>query len=395
MGKLSIASVTTAQQRYPRIANYVAPTPAASHSVGIVTSGALQDETWGTANGSGDEVIVVPKSDFGPGLTAPSLAVATGQGHSGGDCMAVTVDSGEFFGFFVLKRFYPGASNPSGTLKYLLPYGQRANRMSFWVKFPAGYRATNWDDDTVQNTNLHIGSYAALSSSGTATEDNNWHFYHEPTIRHADAGSGWVQVVCNESPHHIRSVNATGMAANPTQPHGRLWEMCTRFYIESKPYGLDPEISYPFTMLIDDIKLDYVVPTLTVTPEILGFATGDFMRVGSSTSNYTVRLTNTGNAAQAVTLYLGAMATYYTASLSETAVTVPAKGTYDVTLAISKTGSTPSVSDEYRIGINCVLTSELGTNNPSADTNVEQRKWSGFGPLDADSTGCHVFGVLV
>jgi len=140
---------------------------------------------------------------------------------------------------------------------YFLPENKKANRFEFWVKFEDWYRPTlSW-----LNQNFQVGTYQfdpnKIDGSNDVKESDGWHFYHHMMIRHDVAKDGWIHVVLNQSPQHMRAISALP-ANNPTQPYGNYWELLTRFYIDAYPYFADPEKWYPLKMWIDDIKLSYV-----------------------------------------------------------------------------------------------------------------------------------------
>ncbi|MCH7728796.1 MAG: hypothetical protein IH991_20275, partial [Planctomycetes bacterium] len=148
----------------------------------------LHDEDWLMSQPRGTVAAhLAPKSDTGVDV----LKLAPGEGINGSQALLVESkdDSMGLPGFWVLKNRSTGGSydNIYDDRGYLLPRGMRANRLEFWVRFEDGFRAKsaalpnqypNW-------FNVHVGTYHHdPAQPGKVRETNNWHFYHEPWLRH-------------------------------------------------------------------------------------------------------------------------------------------------------------------------------------------------------------------
>lgn len=243
------------------------------HKLIDFTDGTVRTPEWlGRQPKNVDAVVVQPKNDSG----ADDLVLAKGEGRNGNDCLLVqsTSDVQGLPGFWIAKYVSTGraVTNLSNDRGYLLPRGIPANRFSCWLRFDAGFRAKS---SLAATKNLIVGTYhydPAKLGSGPVKETNNWHFYHQLSVRHAQAGDGWIHVVVNDLPTHQRSVNQGFPVANPTQVAGNYWEICTRLYLDCNPYMASPEIAYPVRMFVDDICMDYVSPRTDLRCAIKGGA---------------------------------------------------------------------------------------------------------------------------
>lgn len=198
------------------------------------------------------------------------LSLARGAGRRGNDCLLVTSPSEKegLPGFWVLR----GKSTGRGQVGNLstndgyFAFGQRVNRLSFWVRFDEGFRATS---SAASKQNLHVGTYHFdPRRKGVRKESDNWHFYHMLQLRHDLASGRWIHVVLNDIPQHIRSRSLYHPAPNPTQPAGNYWELLTRFYVDCTPYFAPAEIPHPVRMWVDDISLDYAPEYRDVSVQI-------------------------------------------------------------------------------------------------------------------------------
>lgn len=199
-----------------------------------------------------------------------TLSIAPGAGRQGGDCLLVTSPDAKagLPGFWVLR----GKGNGRGQVVNLstnsgyFAFGERVNRLSFWIRFDEGFRATS---SAVAKQNLHVGTYHYdPAKKGVRKESNNWHFYHMLTLRHDLASGRWINVVLNDIPQHIRGRSQYPPPPDPTQPAGNYWELLTRFYIDCTPYFSPAEIPHPVRMWVDDISLDYALEYRDVSVQI-------------------------------------------------------------------------------------------------------------------------------
>lgn len=225
----------------------------------------LPDKTW---LGSTKLVAnyVAPKGDSG----LDQLSIAPGAGRAGKDCLLVTSPDARagLPGFWVMR----GRGNGKGSVANLstndgyLAGGQRANRLSFWVRFDEGFRAAS-SVKTAQNFN--VGTYHFdPAKKGVRKESDNWHFYHQLILRHDLANGRWIHVVLNDVPQHIRGRSQYPPPPNPTQRAGNYWELLTRCYFDCVPYLSDAQVPHPVRMWVDDISLDYVPEYRDVSVQI-------------------------------------------------------------------------------------------------------------------------------
>jgi len=210
---------------------------------------------------------VAPKGDSGNDV----FSIARGAGRQGNDCLLVTSPDAKagLPGFWIIRAKGNGKGLVSGisNADAYLAAGQQVNRLSFWLRFDAGFRAKS---STSAAQNLHVGTYHHdPAKPGVKKESDNWHFYHQLLLRHDLAKGNWVHVVVNELPTHQRGLSNGFPVYNPTSPAGNYWEIATRFYIDLHPYFSDPEISYPVKMWVDDIRLEYSDPFAQVTASIV------------------------------------------------------------------------------------------------------------------------------
>ncbi len=265
----------------------------------------LHDEAWLLSQPIDTvDFFVGPKNGGGTNI----LSLGIGEGRNGGNALRVESHNTEMGlpGFWLFKSRNAGsyAARLYDTSAYMLPWGQRANRMSFWVRFDSGYRYNNGAAQPPQypnHNNFEFDTYhfdpnkIGVSSGNGVVESDNWHFYHQIYLRHDKADGEWMHVVLNQFPQHQRSINALP-PNNSTRPGGNYWEILTRFYIEGKSYFADPEISYPFTMWIDDIKFSYVNETPEIDITFIGFPTGQEIEVLKNVSrDFNIRIRNINN----------------------------------------------------------------------------------------------------
>ncbi len=248
---------------------------------------------------------VGPKSDSG----INSLTLGVGEGRGGGNALRVESNDAEMGlpSFWVFKSRNAGsyAARLYDSRAYMLPLGQRANRISFWVKFDSGFRYNSGAAQPPRYPNHYnfiLGTYhfdpnkIGTSAGGNGVvESDNWHFYHQIHLRHDKADGEWIQVVLNQFPQHQRNISALP-PSNSTQPDGNYWEILTRFYIDHQGYFNDPEIGYPHTMWVDDIKFSYVVENHEVAINFVDHSTGQEIEVLRAVNrDFNVRISNLNN----------------------------------------------------------------------------------------------------
>ncbi len=368
----------------------------------------LHDETWFLSQPlESINHYVSPKGDSG----SDALSLAVGEGRSGGNALLVeAVDAAAGLpGFWVTKgrnRGYHG--NLKDERGYLLPSGQSANRMEFWVRFEDGYRAASsaaQPPSYPNHQNLHVGTYqfdpARIDGVLDVKESDNWHFYHQVMLRHDKAGDGWIRVVLNEMPQHQRSLSSLP-PVNATQPAGNYWELLTRFYIDGVQYFADPEKAYPAKMWIDDIKLTYVEERTDIAIDIVGHENGESVGVARGVErDFTVTLTNAtagplcGILSLATPYWMGPQLLDPQTQLNVSgAICLAANETRMVLLRInpSATASNTEVGELNLLGVSFVtddqvLSDSESTNRSLTDANVERRWFPDTGPHDADIKG--------
>jgi hypothetical protein len=266
----------------------------------------LHDEDWLLSQPVDTVGIFVgPKSGSGENI----LTLGVGEGRDGGNALRVESHNAGMGlpSFWVFKSRNAGSytARLRDTRAYMLPWGMRANRISFWVKFDSGYRynngaaqpphypnSNNFELDTYHFDPNKIGTSA---SGNGVVESDNWHFYHQIYLRHDKADGQWIQVVLNQFPQHQRNISALP-PNNPTSPNGNYWEILTRFYIDGKSYFSDPEIPYPFTMWIDDIEFSYVDEAPEIAIDIINYSPGQEVEVLKNTSrDFDIQISNLNN----------------------------------------------------------------------------------------------------
>lgn len=229
---------------------------------------------------------VAGKADSG----ADAITLARGEGRSGGDCLVVTSPDAKagLPGFWVMR----GRGNGRGAVANLKTNdgylaASRANRLSFWLRFDAGFRAAS---SAKSSCNFVVGTYQFDPAlKGDRKESNNWHFYHQLVLRHDRAQDGWIHVVLNDMPQHQRGRSKYFVPANPTQPAGDYWNLLTRFYVDCHPYMSAAEIAHPIRMFVDDMRLTYVDP---VTPATFRVPQSQATIPRSQTTTFAVELRN-------------------------------------------------------------------------------------------------------
>ncbi len=261
----------------------LAPAAASRFVVMDFEDGVLHDEAW-LLSQPDDHVdfFVGPKRSEAPDLDVLTLAV--GEGRNGGNAMLVEAPTAASWlpSFWVFKsRNSRGAytARLNDESAYMVPYGQRANRLSFWLRFEEGFRR-NWGAGEPPqypfHQNLHVGTYhfdprrigpTYPGDGNGVVESDNWHFYHQVVLRHDSANGDWIHVVLNQFPQHIRNYSGSTPPNNPTELAGGYWELLTRFYVDNYPYDSDPETPYPVRMWVDDIEFLYVEedPGMSIT----------------------------------------------------------------------------------------------------------------------------------
>ena len=368
----------------------------------------LHDATWrDTLQPAGTAMPYVQgKGDSG----LNTLRLAVGQGRNGGNALEVVSESASqgLPGFWVMpaKR---GGSNLGGYGGYSLPRGLRANRLEFWVKFPPNFRKANASalpPEYPNSTNTHLGTYqfdpAVSGWDSRLVESSNWHFYHHLFLRHDKAQNDWIKVVLNTTPNHQRSLTGTRPPVNATRPAGNYWELFTRFYFDPTPYFSDPEIAYPFSLFVDDIKLTYVPEPKDVTIDIKNFVSGHPVIIKQAIQkDFPFTLKNNTENPIAGTLALAAHYSLTPKVLNASdgqvvpeSIILLAGQTREFILRVVPYSSLTDNSGGY-LGVTFVPSSEIRKSdqysNPSfSDSNVERRWWPTNGAHDAFAYGDHL-----
>ena len=136
----------------------------------------------------------------------------------------------------------------------LMPEAAGANRMSFYVRFPADFpiQPLPFRYDTWQlGTFIHDPDDWGDTHEATFEEDHGiHHYYHRVTIE--QVGNGWVKYIVTTQPDQA---NYSGSTVPPNIPH--YFDSLGRFYFHFGPEAGGPAISRPFTIWIDEIKFYY------------------------------------------------------------------------------------------------------------------------------------------
>ena len=358
----------------------------------------LHDKAWLASQSNGTNgLFVQPKT----GSSNSVLSLAVGKGRNGGNAMlSETLQASDGLpNFWIIK----GQTKNNAVSRlytkegYMLPSGNRANRLEFWLKFEQGLRSSSSAAQPPKypnHNNYVIGTYhfdPALIGTGKAVvESNNWHYYHQIWLRHDKAADGWIHVVVNEQPQHIRG-RKSALPNNPTAPYGDYFEILTRLYFDLTPYYSDPEKSYPIKMYVDDIALSYVDTSNGITVDMPGYSKGVVIAQDSSkTVTYPVKVTNTSG--NRICGKLSAQAPSWLqpklTNISSTDVCLDPNTAVTADLQITPDGT--HLNRNFHAGVTFIqdrylVSSAMTSSTSLSDTNVERRWVPNLGGHDAVS----------
>lgn len=267
--------------------------------------GVLRNEAWLLSQPVGTlATYITSKDDPGP---TDTITLAAGQGRGGTDCARVQI--GGTMGFWFIRHVNGGGftANPGGIGRYIMPRGQRVNRMSMWLKFPPGYRS----NFTYPVETHEWGTYHVDPVDPGSAESDGWHFYYQLHIDFAGAtaeNDGWVKVTVNETPQHIRGNSQGEPAHSPTGARGGFLDLSTRFYFEDLPYpagGGTTDLPDPVYVLVDSFEMSYVPEYTDVEIQIENFKSGQLIEVLHDGNPKTYQVTVKNVSASSVTGLLG------------------------------------------------------------------------------------------
>jgi len=249
----------------------------------------LHDTAWASKQPAGTKVLYVgPKGDSGN----DELSLAIGEGRDGSNALRVRCNDKTQglpgFWLFTSRATGKQVANYSTDLGYMAPRGKKPTKLHLWLKFPEGFfkeRSAMSIKGYPYHQTLHLGTYqfapGLIGNKGAVVkESNNWHGYHQCIIRHDLAKGDWVHLVLNDCPMHQRALNQD-YGPNYCGSHGQYWDLTTRFYFDVVPNFIDPEIDYPFEMLVDSIYFTCDEPEKLVEIEVLGYKNGQSVEVKS------------------------------------------------------------------------------------------------------------------
>ena len=365
----------------------------------------LHDREWLLAQPNDTiDVAVFPVGN----LSTSNLGLAVGEGRNGGNAMLVEVTEGlpRFWVYKARNDQGADAASINDAEGYMLPQGQQANRLSFWLKFENGYKATygvGQNPEYPYHQNLHVGTYAfdpyKIGTTNEVVETDNWHFNHQLFLRHDKANGDWIHVVVNQMPQYQNNLPNSLPPNNPTALVGDYMELLTRIYVEDPGHlgSSDPEIPYPVKMWVDDIELYYVEEVQDV---LVSFqekpASGMVDVVRDTNSSFPIMFSNTGESEVCGVIT--------STTLNELDPVITDMDSQPVsmnnyclppgaseTLALTIHPRTNAVLDEYFVGASFTAHDEIFSDNESAAVSfsspyVEQRS-SNAGPHDAQVSG--------
>jgi hypothetical protein len=249
------------------------------------SDGVLHDGTWASKQPANTKVIYLsPKGDSGN----DDLSLAIGEGRNGGNALRVRCNDKKqgVPGFWLMPGRATGRSvmNYTSDMGYMVPRGKKPTKLHMWLKFPKGFME-NSSSKTVKgtpNSNFVVGTYqyapGQIDGKKPVKESSNWHGYHQFIIRHDLADGDWVHVVLNDSATHQRSYQSA-QGPNYCGSEGQYWDLLTRMYFDVTPYFADPEIDYPFEMLVDSIYFTCDEPEKLVDIEVVGYKNGQIVEI--------------------------------------------------------------------------------------------------------------------
>jgi hypothetical protein len=272
----------------------------------------LPDAAWAATQPVGSRLFIIEgKGDSG----LDTYSIAQGQGRNGTNALRITCNqityngqlANNLPGFFLkvgnVQRggVFANYKNDQG---YLIPRGTKANRLHIWMKFPPGFRANNIAQIQSGSTydNLQIGTYhvdpGKITGSSDVKETDNFHMYYQVVIRHDLADNEWVHVVVGDRPSHQRGNSGADIPVNMTQSCGDFIHLFTRLYFDCTPYRANPEIAYPYDILVDSIYTTYEEPPHDIDVYFPSLGNGqDFYCRPLETYNFPFCVTNNGASA--------------------------------------------------------------------------------------------------
>lgn len=275
--------------------------------------GIVPTKDWALAQPVGSRVMMVsPKDDSG----VDAFELAPGQGRNGSNAMRVRslpMPDGRHnlpgFWMYPQIRNPGGMANPKDTRGYIVPREFRANRIGAWLKFPPGFLQT-YTQSVVSGQryfNFNVGTYqfdpGRIDGRVDVKESDNWHGYHQVTLRHDQANGDWIHMVLNEMPSHQRGFGQFRVPPQYTTTAGGYWNLLTRIYLDP-PYYANPEVNYPVDMLVDSIYAGCDDDNIGVSVQIENFVSGqDFACVSGQQYDLLVTLTNETDAVMSGLVY--------------------------------------------------------------------------------------------
>jgi hypothetical protein len=134
---------------------------------------------------------------------------------------------------------------------------QEMNRLSFYVKMPAGVNNGEGGYGAFPLDTISIGPYSHIPKDefypdGDPDEKVTGHWYHKTYTR----GGGWIHVLVDGHPHHNNSLHNAGLYPYPSyslRNMGKLYfNNMYRWYITFKPYeGIAVP---PYEILLDEVE---------------------------------------------------------------------------------------------------------------------------------------------
>lgn len=253
-----------------------------------------------------------------PDPSTIQMDIAKGKGRFGRNALRITNKSvGSLPDFLIIARDknHPrpgyGVARPGYSDGYLCPANFNAKKLHVIAKFPAGFRAAQAAaTQTTSDENYHVGTFhfdpgqvPATGLSSGLKETNNWHHYHQLSVRHDLAKDGWIHMVCSPTPTHQRGGTGTTPAPEVTGAYGRYWDTAVSLYFAPVPYGRDNvedpstlvvDIPAPYETLIDSIYFTDDAEYQPVKIEFVGYRDGQEVEALANvpTKWYSVRLIN-------------------------------------------------------------------------------------------------------
>lgn len=217
-----------------------------------VTAGVNTLKIW-NSTGSTATQYAITAVDNG----AKTVTIATTPAGDQGRLWWITPSSG-LTSFWTMRAHSGTRNRISGASKYYAnDTGESGwNAIDMWIKFPAGFReerADNLPADYPNHNNWNLGTYHAKPETSDF-ESDNFHFYYHTWLRHDLYNNGWRRLRFGDVPTHQRSIGQA-YGKDPTAKYGTFWDTATRLYWECVSYFDNPEIVYPFDVLVGPVAL--------------------------------------------------------------------------------------------------------------------------------------------